>query len=98
MVGLKPPSALSTHIAMCLVCSRYACSSTSDMPHAHLPVAQQQINEILGPYNVAKQISDSKGDIAHLIADVNFRDISTWHELLDSVNRIKENIITRMMH
>lgn len=31
----------------------------------------RKVNEILGDHNVDKQISDSKGDIAYLMADVS---------------------------
>ncbi|KAJ1678030.1 D-3-phosphoglycerate dehydrogenase 2, partial [Spiromyces aspiralis] len=56
-----------------------------------------QINNILAAYNVSKQISDSKGEIAYFMADItliNHEDISRIYE---AISRIPENIITRAL-
>lgn len=39
--------------------------------HRNVPGVLRKVNEILGNHNVEKQISDSKGDIAYLMADVS---------------------------
>jgi D-3-phosphoglycerate dehydrogenase / 2-oxoglutarate reductase len=39
--------------------------------HQNVPGVLRKVNEILGNHNVDKQISDSRGDIAYLIADVS---------------------------
>ncbi|KAJ2797374.1 D-3-phosphoglycerate dehydrogenase 2, partial [Coemansia helicoidea] len=51
--------------------------------HQNVPGVLRQINNILANYNVNKQISDSKGDVAYFMADVTVNDpkeISTIYE------------------
>ncbi|KIM25381.1 hypothetical protein M408DRAFT_17278 [Serendipita vermifera MAFF 305830] len=65
--------------------------------HANQPGVLRQVNEILGSHNVEKQFSDSKGDIAYLmadIADVSQEDIQSIH---DRINKTSANIITRLL-
>ncbi|KAJ2165044.1 D-3-phosphoglycerate dehydrogenase 2 [Coemansia sp. RSA 353] len=65
--------------------------------HQNVPGVLRQINNILADYNVNKQISDSKGDVAYFMADVtveNSKDINTIYE---HVTAIGENIITRVL-
>ena len=65
--------------------------------HVNQPGVLRQVNEILSPYNVEKQYSDSKGDIAYLmadIADVSKRDIE---KLRDLINKTSANILTRLL-
>ncbi|KAJ2713885.1 D-3-phosphoglycerate dehydrogenase 2 [Coemansia spiralis] len=65
--------------------------------HQNVPGVLRQINNILANYNVNKQISDSKGDVAYFMADVTVdepKDISTIYE---QVQGIQENIITRVL-
>lgn len=57
----------------------------------------RQVNEILASHNVEKQFSDSKGDIAYLmadIADVSEADIQSIH---DRISATRANIITRLL-
>ncbi|KAG5642452.1 hypothetical protein DXG03_002762 [Asterophora parasitica] len=65
--------------------------------HKNQPGVLRQINEALAPYNVEKQYSDSKGDIAYLladIADVSRADVGKLQELIDSTDA---NILTRFL-
>lgn len=65
--------------------------------HNNQPGVLRQVNEILSPYNVEKQYSDSKGDIAYLmadIADVSKRDIE---KLQDLISHTSANILTRLL-
>jgi D-3-phosphoglycerate dehydrogenase len=65
--------------------------------HVNQPGVLRQINEILSEHNVEKQFSDSKGDIAYLmadIADVDEEDIQSIH---DRINKTRANIITRLL-
>ncbi|KAF7562570.1 hypothetical protein G7046_g1556 [Stylonectria norvegica] len=39
--------------------------------HRNVPGVLRKVNEILGDHNVDKQISDSRGDVAYLMADVS---------------------------
>lgn len=65
--------------------------------HANQPGVLRQVNEILASHNVEKQFSDSKGDIAYLmadIADVSEADIQSIH---DRISATRANIITRLL-
>ncbi|KAI0321721.1 hypothetical protein OF83DRAFT_1050805 [Amylostereum chailletii] len=65
--------------------------------HVNQPGVLRQVNEVLSPYNVEKQYSDSKGDIAYLmadIADVNSHDVNKLREL---INGTSANILTRLL-
>ncbi|CDO71647.1 hypothetical protein BN946_scf184911.g118 [Trametes cinnabarina] len=65
--------------------------------HKNIPGVLRQVNEVLSPYNVEKQYSDSKGEIAYLmadIADVSPRDVNSLREQL---NITSANILTRML-
>ena len=66
--------------------------------HRNIPGVLRKVNEILGDHNVDKQISDSKGEIAYLMADVsNVRteDIKSIHDSLDSLT---SRILTRVLY
>jgi D-3-phosphoglycerate dehydrogenase / 2-oxoglutarate reductase len=61
------------------------------------PGVLRQVNEILASHDVEKQFSDSRGDIAYLmadIADVSEQDIQSTH---DRINNTRTNIITRLL-
>ncbi|KAH8102578.1 hypothetical protein BXZ70DRAFT_890048 [Cristinia sonorae] len=65
--------------------------------HNNIPGVLKQVNEVLSPYNVEKQYSDSKGDVAYLmadIADVSPHDINRLREL---ISRTNANILTRLL-
>ncbi|KAF7306871.1 D-3-phosphoglycerate dehydrogenase [Mycena indigotica] len=65
--------------------------------HKNQPGVLRQVNEVLSPYNVEKQFSDSKGDVAYLmadIADVSLEDISQLRELISGTSA---NILTRFL-
>ncbi|KAG5638648.1 hypothetical protein H0H81_011200 [Sphagnurus paluster] len=65
--------------------------------HKNQPGVLRQINEALSPYNVEKQYTDSKGDIAYLMADianVSRADVNKLQELIDSTDA---NILTRFL-
>ncbi|KAG6862373.1 hypothetical protein C0995_011813 [Termitomyces sp. Mi166 len=65
--------------------------------HKNQPGVLRQINEALSPYNVEKQYSDSKGDIAYVMADianVSRADVGKLQELISSTDA---NILTRFL-
>ncbi|KAJ3551048.1 hypothetical protein NMY22_g62 [Coprinellus aureogranulatus] len=65
--------------------------------HRNQPGVLKQVNDALSPYNVEKQYSDSKGDIAYVmadIADVNAADLSALKERISSTDA---NILTRFL-
>ncbi|KAF4622938.1 hypothetical protein D9613_001746 [Agrocybe pediades] len=65
--------------------------------HKNQPGVLKQVNEALSPYNVEKQYSDSKGEVAYLmadIADVSFKELP---QLKQRISSIDANIITRFL-
>lgn len=57
--------------------------------HSNRPGVLRQVNSILGDHNVDKQMSDSRGDVAYLMADisdVNAGDIKSLYENLESLS------------
>ncbi|KAF8632624.1 hypothetical protein AX15_001825 [Amanita polypyramis BW_CC] len=73
-----------THIRVCHV-------------HKNRPGVLKQVNDALSPYNVEKQYSDSKGEVAYLmadIADVSPQDITRLRERISGADA---NILTRFL-
>lgn len=65
--------------------------------HKNQPGVLRQVNEALSPFNVEKQYSDSKGDIAYLMADITDAgkaDVNRLQELIDATDA---NILTRFL-
>ena len=57
--------------------------------HRNVPGVLRKVNEILADHNVDKQTSDSKGDVAYLMADVSdikTEDIKDIRDHLDALN------------
>ena len=57
--------------------------------HRNVPGVLRKVNEILADHNVDKQTSDSKGDVAYLMADVSdikTEDIKDIRDNLDALN------------
>lgn len=65
--------------------------------HKNQPGVLKQVNDALSPYNVEKQFSDSKGEIAYVmadIADVSFKDLPNLRERISSIDA---NVLTRFL-
>ena len=65
--------------------------------HVNQPGVLRQVNEILSPYNVEKQYSDSKGDVAYLMADISGVSQRDIERLRDLITHTKANILTRLL-
>ncbi|TFK30326.1 hypothetical protein FA15DRAFT_662268 [Coprinopsis marcescibilis] len=65
--------------------------------HKNQPGVLKQVNDALSPYNVEKQYSDSKGEIAYVMADISNVSTSDWHALKDRINSTDSNILTRFL-
>jgi len=57
----------------------------------------RQVNDALSPYNVTKQYSDSRGDIAYLMADITDVSPADFSGLKDRISGTDANIITRFL-
>ncbi|EPE09664.1 d-3-phosphoglycerate dehydrogenase 2 [Ophiostoma piceae UAMH 11346] len=66
--------------------------------HRNVPGVLRRVNEILGDHNVDKQITDSKGDIAYLMADVSDVRPSDLKEITDNLEGLSSRILTRVLY
>ena len=65
--------------------------------HNNIPGVLRQVNEVLSPYNVEKQYSDSKGDIAYLMADISNVSPQDVNRLREQISQTNANILTRLL-
>ncbi|KAF9496137.1 hypothetical protein BDN71DRAFT_1446566 [Pleurotus eryngii] len=65
--------------------------------HRNQPGVLRLVNEALSPYNVEKQYSDSKGDIAYLMADIADVSLNDVKRLRETIDRTEANILTRFL-
>jgi len=65
--------------------------------HINQPGVLRQVNEVLSPYNVEKQYSDSKGDVAYLMADIADVSPNDINRLKEMISQTKSNILTRLL-
>lgn len=65
--------------------------------HKNVPGALKDIYRILMGHNIDKQTSDSKGDIAYMIADVSGVHISDLKGISDELNSLSSRIMTRVL-
>lgn len=65
--------------------------------HKNEPGVLKKVNGILGDFNVEKQYSDSKGDVAYLMADISGVSEKDVHDLQTRINETRSNILTRLL-
>ncbi|KAF8350123.1 hypothetical protein F5887DRAFT_877032 [Amanita rubescens] len=73
-----------THIRVCHV-------------HKNQPGVLKQVNDALSPYNVEKQYSDSKGEVAYLMADIADVSPGDMSRLRERISGTQANILTRFL-
>jgi D-3-phosphoglycerate dehydrogenase len=56
------------------------------------------VNEILGDHNVDKQMTDSRGDVAYLMADISNVNNATIKELYERLESLSSRIMTRILY
>ncbi|KAK4105007.1 hypothetical protein N658DRAFT_493126 [Parathielavia hyrcaniae] len=68
--------------------------------HRNVPGVLRKVNEILaaGEHNVDKQTSDSKGDVAYLMADVSNVETEQIKDIRDSLDSLSSRILTRVLY
>ncbi|KAL1877104.1 hypothetical protein VTK73DRAFT_8841 [Phialemonium thermophilum] len=66
--------------------------------HRNVPGVLRKVNEILGNHNVDKQISDSKGDIAYLMADVSDVKVDDIKDISEGLEALSSRILTRVLY
>ncbi|KAF8642271.1 hypothetical protein AX16_009544 [Volvariella volvacea WC 439] len=65
--------------------------------HRNQPGVLKQVNDALSPYNVEKQYSDSKGDVAYVMADIADVSPADINRLRDRISGTEANILTRFL-
>ncbi|KAI7408376.1 D-3-phosphoglycerate dehydrogenase 2 [Hortaea werneckii] len=65
--------------------------------HKNIPGVLRRVNEILGDHNVDKQMTDSRGDVAYLMADISNVNISEIQQLYQSLEDLGSRIRTRVL-
>ncbi|KAF9455091.1 d-3-phosphoglycerate dehydrogenase 2 [Macrolepiota fuliginosa MF-IS2] len=65
--------------------------------HKNQPGVLRQVNDALSPYNVEKQYSDSKGDIAYLMVDISDVCPADYGKLRERISGTDANILTRFL-
>lgn len=66
--------------------------------HRNVPGVLKQVNEILGDHNVDKQMTDSKGQIAYLMADISNMNTNVAKELYQRLESLDSRILTRVLY
>ncbi|KKZ63179.1 D-3-phosphoglycerate dehydrogenase 2 [[Emmonsia] crescens] len=56
--------------------------------HQNIPGVLRKVNEILGDHNVDKQMTDSRGDVAYLMADISDVHTSDIKDLYEKLERL----------
>ncbi|KAI9365241.1 hypothetical protein BD770DRAFT_378101 [Pilaira anomala] len=64
--------------------------------HQNIPGVLREINEIFADHNVETQYSDSKGDIAYVMADI--ADVTDIKSLYNAIFATRANIQTRVLY
>merc|ERR1711939_681471 len=88
-------SAIGVEVAESLV--RYVNEGVT-IGAVNMPEVSRRVNEILGDHNVDKQMSDSRGDVAYLMADISNVKEEQVAELYRELESLKERIITRILY
>ncbi|KAK3076135.1 hypothetical protein LTS18_013830, partial [Coniosporium uncinatum] len=58
--------------------------------HKNVPRVLQAVNTVLGEYNIAKQNSDSRGEVAYLISDINDVDEKDIQKLYQGLEELSQ--------
>ncbi|KPM41658.1 D-3-phosphoglycerate dehydrogenase 2 [Neonectria ditissima] len=66
--------------------------------HHNVPGVLRKVNEILGDHNVDKQISDSRGDVAYLMADISSVKYEQIKDIQESLEALSSRILTRVLY
>ncbi len=65
--------------------------------HQNQPGSLKAVNEILGDHNVDKQHTDSKGDVAYLMADISNVSEDDVGDIYTRISKTSNNILTRLL-
>ncbi|EER27528.1 D-3-phosphoglycerate dehydrogenase 2 [Coccidioides posadasii str. Silveira] len=65
--------------------------------HRNVPGVLRKVNEVLANHNVDKQMTDSRGDVAYLMADISDVNSSDIKELYQQLESLSSRIMTRVL-
>ncbi|KAI9797532.1 MAG: Phosphoglycerate dehydrogenase ser3 [Piccolia ochrophora] len=66
--------------------------------HHNIPGVLRQVNAVLGNHNVDKQMTDNKGEVAYLMADISDVNQGEIKELYESLENLSSRIMTRLLY
>ena len=66
--------------------------------HKNVPGVLRRVNEILGDHNVDKQMTDSRGEVAYLMADISNVNVSEIKDLYQSLEDLGSRVRTRVLY
>ncbi|KAI9818568.1 MAG: Phosphoglycerate dehydrogenase ser3 [Pycnora praestabilis] len=66
--------------------------------HHNVPGVLRRVNEVLGDHNVDKQMTDSRGEVAYLMADISDVNQSEIKDLYESLEGLNSRIMTRVLY
>lgn len=66
--------------------------------HQNIPGVLKEINEIFAEHNVEKQYSDSKGNVAYVMADIAGVSEDQLNRLYNSITATRANVKTRILY
>ena len=66
--------------------------------HRNVPGVLRKVNEILSDHNVDKQMTDSRGDVAYLMADISDVNTSEINTLYQNLEDLGSRIRTRVLY
>ncbi|KAJ5787435.1 hypothetical protein N7457_002425 [Penicillium paradoxum] len=66
--------------------------------HKNIPGVLRKVNEVIGDHNVDKQMTDSRGDVAYLMADISNVDTETIKDLYTRLENLPSRIMTRILY
>ena len=66
--------------------------------HHNVPGVLRKVNKVLGDHNVDKQMTDSRGEVAYLMADISNVNQSEIRDLYDRLEGLSSRIMTRVLY
>ncbi|KAJ3161907.1 hypothetical protein HDU88_007138 [Geranomyces variabilis] len=66
--------------------------------HHNVPGVLKQINLVLSEFNIEKQIVDSRGAVAYLMADLAVEKEADYQRIYNSIEALASNIRTRLLY
>jgi D-3-phosphoglycerate dehydrogenase len=66
--------------------------------HQNVPGVLRKVNAVLGDHNVDKQMSDSRGDVAYLMADISNVSYANIKSIYEELENLSSRIMTRLLY